>query len=171
MSDTEPDRPSLLQPDIQVIKRPKNWCAAQVIKQSCNAVESIVMPTKSRGKACVFSVKLTDSNEVQTLNAKYRNQNKPTNVLSFETDDDGIENQILPFTNLGDIIISKDVLSIEAKEKNISAGYHLAHLVTHGLLHLYGFDHIDDSEAEIMEDAEITILASMNIPNPYNPTL
>jgi probable rRNA maturation factor len=166
MSDTEPSRLQLLQPDIQIIKRADDWCASQVIKQSCEAVESMVLPIKSHSKPCKFSVHLTSSGEVQALNADYRQQDKPTNVLSFEAED-SIENKLLPYITLGDIIISKDVLSIEAEEQNIQEAYHLAHLVTHGLLHLYGFDHINEDEAEIMEATEIAILASMNIPNPY----
>lgn len=166
MSDTPSKSLKILQPDIQIIKKPNNWCPIQVIKQTCNAVEKLVLPIKSAGKPCMFCIKLTTSDEVQKLNFEYRDKNKPTNVLSFETGD-CIEDKIFPFVNLGDIIISNDVLLSEAREKNIQEGYHLAHLVTHGLLHLYGLDHINDDEAEIMENAEIAILASMNIANPY----
>jgi probable rRNA maturation factor len=166
MSDTEPSGSRFLRPDITIKKQTPNCYPEKVIESSCAAVEKSVLPAKSFGKPCVFSVQLTDNDEIQALNATYRKQNKPTNVLSFEVED-CLENQLLPYISLGDIIISSDVLSAEAKDKNISENDHLAHLVTHGLLHLYGFNHIEEAEAKVMESAEISILDSMNIKNPY----
>lgn len=167
MSDTESSGPKpLLQPDIQVLEILDSFRAEEVIRHTCNAVEQTVLPAKSKGKPCAFSIQITDSNTVQQLNKQYRQKDMPTNVLSFENEE-GVEAQFLPFVMLGDIIISKDVLQKEAVEKNIPTQNHLAHLVTHGLLHLYGLDHLEETEAEIMEDAEIRILSSMDINNPY----
>ena len=101
---------------------------------------------------------LTNDKEIQTLNKEYRGKNKPTNVLSFETGD-----EIL----LGDIVMSIDTLLKEAKEQKISVADHYAHLLCHGMLHLLGFDHIEEDEANEMEFFEIEILKEFKIANPY----
>lgn len=118
-----------------------------------------------------ISVKLTNNDEVQQLNKDYRNKDKPTNVLSFPlvpkdmlvslaNTDDG---EIL----LGDIIMAHDVCAKEASDKDISMIDHAAHLMVHGTLHLLGYDHINDNDAEIMEDMETKALHSLHIANPY----
>lgn len=105
-----------------------------------------------------ISVMLTGDKEIQLLNKEYRRKNKPTNVLSFETGD-----EIL----LGDIVMSIDTLMREAKEQKKSLENHYVHLLCHGVLHLLGFDHIDDDEANEMEFFEIEILRRLKIANPY----
>ena len=95
---------------------------------------------------------------------------KPTNVLSFANIDDENFEQDISLSDkieLGDIIIAFETMQREAKEKNITLHDHYCHLFTHGLLHLLGFDHIEDDEAEYMEDFEIQILKTMDIANPY----
>lgn len=104
------------------------------------------------------SITLTDDKEIHKLNRDYRNIDKTTNVLSFELQDDIL---------LGDIFISLDTVKREAKELNISVEEHTAHMVVHGILHLLGYDHIKDDEAEIMEKEEVKILKTLNIKNPY----
>lgn len=106
------------------------------------------------------SIVLTNDDEIHKLNKEYRNIDKPTNVLSFELQDDIL---------LGDIYISFDTVMKEAKEQGISFENHTAHMVVHGVLHLLGFDHIKDEEAEIMENKEVGILKKLNIKNPYMP--
>ena len=121
-------------------------------------------------KPIVINLSLSDNNTVQQLNAEFRKMDKPTNVLSFANidSDDFCENikqekQI----ELGDIIIALGVLQEEAKVKNISLKDHFAHLLVHGILHLFGYDHQDDKDAEEMEQIEINILSRLNINNPY----
>ena len=109
-------------------------------------------------KGMEVNIMLTNDKEIQTLNKEYRGKNKPTNVLSFETGD-----EIL----LGDIVMSIDTLLKEAKEQKISVADHYAHLLCHGMLHLLGFDHIEEDEANEMEFFEIEILKEFKIENPY----
>lgn len=109
-------------------------------------------------KGMEISILLTGDREVQELNKNYRGKDKPTNVLSFETGDEFL---------LGDIVMSLATLKKEAKAQHISVRNHYAHLLCHGVLHLLGFDHIDEEEAREMEFFEIKILESLGIANPY----
>ncbi len=105
-----------------------------------------------------FSLLLTNDGHIQQLNRNFRNKDKPTNVLSFP---DG-ENDYL-----GDIAISLETITKEAKEQDKDFYHHFAHMVIHGLLHLKGHDHENDAEAEKMESLEVKILADIGIKNPY----
>lgn len=108
------------------------------------------------------SITLTDDAEIHSLNRQYRNIDRPTNVLSFELGDDIL---------LGDIYISLDTVQREAADAGISVQEQTAHMVVHGMLHLQGYDHIDDDEARIMEGKEIEVLKKMGIKNPYSDDL
>lgn len=113
---------------------------------------------------------LSDDNEVHTLNRDFRGMDKPTNVLSFAAVDDpdfDRNTKLFGEIELGDIIIALETMQREAAEKGIPLRDHFCHLFTHGILHLLGFDHIEDDEAEYMEEFEINILKRLNIKNPY----
>ena len=112
-----------------------------------------------RNKDAEVSITLTDDTEIHKLNKKYRGMDKPTNVLSFELGDDLL---------LGDIYISLDTVKREAAAAGISVAEHTAHMVVHGMLHLRGYDHIRDDEAEKMESREIAILKKLGYKNPYS---
>lgn len=112
--------------------------------------------------ACV----MTDDQEIQKLNARFRGQDKPTNVLSFEADPEGPCLQGSPRV-LGDIIISLDTLLREAAEQGKTLQDHASHMLVHGTLHLLGLDHIRDDEAEIMEKIEVETLSALGVANPY----
>jgi probable rRNA maturation factor len=123
-------------------------------------------------KAAVsVSIRLSDNAEVQILNRDYRAKDKPTNILSFpmiqrdmlETAANTDDGEIL----LGDMILAYETCAQEADEKAISLEQHVTHLIVHGMLHLVGFDHMDDIEAEHMQALEVKALASMGLPNPY----
>ncbi|WP_206484218.1 rRNA maturation RNase YbeY [Thalassotalea sp. G2M2-11] len=109
------------------------------------------------------TVRLVERDESQSLNLQYRGKDKPTNVLSFPFElPDGVELDLL-----GDLIICADVVAQEAKEQDKPLMHHWAHMVIHGCLHLLGYDHISDEEAEEMEALEVQLLANLTIPDPY----
>lgn len=121
-------------------------------------------------KPIVINLSLSNNEEVQRLNAEFRGKDKPTNVLSFANiDDDDFEMMLAECEEieLGDIIVALETLEDEAGQKKISLYEHFAHLLVHGILHLFGYDHQDDEEAEEMESLEIKILKLLDIENPY----
>lgn len=106
------------------------------------------------------SVLLTDNGEIQTLNRDWRGKDAPTDVLSFPADA-----MDKPF--LGDIAVALGVTQADAAARDLPLPQHLSHLLVHGLLHLLGHDHKDDTEAAEMEALEIAALASLGWPDPY----
>ena len=117
------------------------------------------------------SVRLTDDAEVQTLNRDYRGKDKPTNVLSFPLVQrdlfEGLTNSDDGEVLLGDIVLASGVCAAEAADKDVPVATHATHLIVHGLLHLLGYDHQGDAEAEAMEAIERSALASIGIADPY----
>ncbi len=110
-----------------------------------------------------LTIRITDEAEIQELNRTYRHQDKPTNVLSFPFEQPpGVE---IPL--LGDIIICAAVVAREADEQGKPLEAHWAHMVIHGTLHLLGYDHIEEAEAEEMEGLEIALLTALGYANPY----
>jgi probable rRNA maturation factor len=107
-----------------------------------------------------ITILLTDDAAVRELNAQFRGKDEPTNVLSFPA-------QPNPERHLGDIALAYGVCAREAAEQGKPIGRHLQHLTVHGVLHLLGYDHIGDDEAEVMEDLERTVLAGLGVPDPY----
>jgi len=138
-------------------------------------------------------VRIVDMNEAELLNSEYRNKDYATNVLSFVYDEpdlsgEGIdavefgeldnlidvnhasiegEEALTSIDYLGDIVICDEIISKEAKEQGKQYTEHFAHMVVHGILHLNGYDHEIEEEAEEMEKIEIKILARIGIQNPY----
>lgn len=110
-----------------------------------------------------LTIRLVNIEESQQLNNQYRQKDKPTNVLSFPFEvPDGIELNLL-----GDLVVCVQVVEQEAKEQGKILFDHWAHMIIHGCLHLLGYDHINDIDAEEMEALEIKILAELSINNPY----
>ena len=112
------------------------------------------------------SVLIVDADEMRALNRDYRDQDKPTNVLSFPAGPiEGLpEVEPLP---IGDIVVCADVVSAEAAEQSKPLQDHFAHMLVHATLHLPGFDHIEDEEAAAMEALETRAPAAHGIPDPY----
>ncbi|MFQ3191856.1 MAG: putative rRNA maturation factor [Paraglaciecola sp.] len=110
-----------------------------------------------------LTIRLVTIEESQQLNSQYRHKDKPTNVLSFPFEvPEGIELNLL-----GDLVVCVPVIEREAKEQSKSLLDHWAHIIIHGCLHLLGYDHITDADADEMEALEIKILAYLSIGNPY----
>ena len=117
-------------------------------------------------RAREVSVRVVDADEMQQLNCEYRDQDKPTNVLSFPAGNlEGLPDEAE--SPLGDIVVCATVVADEANQQGKSVADHWAHMIVHGTLHLLGFDHENDSEAAEMEDLEIRILTDHGIANPY----
>lgn len=124
-----------------------------------------------KGKTVEISVVFTNDENIRLLNKEYRNVDKTTNVLSFP-----IYRDIEDFLNsikfedyllLGDIVLSIETLEKESKDQEKTFENHMTHLIIHSILHLFGFDHMNDDEAEEMESLEIKILKNFGIDNPY----
>ncbi len=112
------------------------------------------------------AVALSSDATVKTLNAAYRNKDKPTNVLSFPAHAGARPEPGAPRL-IGDVVLAAETVAAEAADLGIPPAHHLQHLVVHGLLHLAGFDHETDAEAEAMEALETRILAHLGIADPY----
>lgn len=111
------------------------------------------------------AILLTDDSAIREINRQWRDQDKPTNVLSFPAAAAGKE-----AAHLGDIVIAYETLASEAAAENKPFAHHLAHLVIHGYLHLLGYDHMTDADAARMEQLETTLLHQLGIPDPYAPS-
>jgi probable rRNA maturation factor len=110
-----------------------------------------------------IAIVLADDSAIRTLNRNWRKKDKPTNVLSFPAPRSGRR----PPQHLGDIVIAYQTTAREARTEQKPFRHHLAHLAVHGFLHLIGYDHEADEEAQVMEKLEISVLARIRVPNPY----
>jgi probable rRNA maturation factor len=163
--------------DLTIVAHERKWYVAaadfeQYVEQVC--LRTLKHQEKHLLKYCPnvaseavgIALVFVDSQEVQKLNKQFRGKDAPTNVLSFAADMEGLqpENQEIV---LGDVIFAYEVIEAEAAEQGKDFIAHLTHMIVHGLLHLLGFDHMSESDAEIMERIEIDILQSFDIANPY----
>lgn len=111
----------------------------------------------------IVSVQVVSNDEMRELNRTWRGKDRPTNVLSFPMElPDEVDLKIL-----GDLVLCADVINTEAEQQHKPVKAHWAHMVVHGMLHLQGYDHIDDEQAEAMEALEIRILNQLGFDNPY----
>ena len=119
---------------------------------------------RQRSADSEMTIRLVDETEGRELNLTYRHKDYATNVLSFPAD---VPDEMLDIPLLGDLVICVPVVEREAAEQGKALDAHWAHLVMHGCLHLLGYDHIDDDEAEEMEALERELLAELGHPDPY----
>ncbi len=136
------------------------------------AVETVRRAISAAARHCTahgasngeVSVMLTDDEAIRLLNHRWRRIDKPTNVLSFPA---AMAANSAPEPLLGDIVIAYETVARESTEEHKPFLHHLAHLAAHGFLHLMGYDHRTDSQADAMEGLERDILADLDIADPY----
>ena len=144
---------------IEVEIESPDWTAA-LEDAGTLAAQAAEAALKSAGRDGDVVVLLTGDAELAELNQGFRDQPDPTNVLSFPSPESARP-------HLGDIAVAYGVCAREAKQQGKSLAHHLMHLVAHGVLHLVGYDHQDESEAETMEALERRVLAGLGAPDPY----
>ena len=138
-----------------------------------NAVIETVLhdvPFLSENKNFSINLALSDDQTVQKLNKEFRGMDKPTNVLSFANIDDDSFEQILAIEDdieLGDVIVAYETMRVQAEEIGETLEHHFAHLWVHGMLHILGYDHMEEQERLEMEAKEIKILSKLGVNNPY----
>jgi len=130
--------------------------AAAAVREAINAAADEI--SSPAGEVAVL---LADDSALRRLNKQWRGIDKPTNVLSFPATKAGAK------TALGDIVIAYETLARECRDERKEFAHHLSHLAVHGFLHLMGYDHETDSDADAMEELESAILARLHMPNPY----
>lgn len=164
--------------NIDVISQDIAWNDSKLNKIMLQATKEVLdyLHISKYANHIEFSIILTNNTSIQNLNKQYRDQNKPTNTLSFPAHNiNPKEMENIKFHDgfalLGDVIFTYQVIENEAKEQNKEFKNHFAHLLIHGLLHLCGFNHQIDSEADEMENIEIELLHNMGIQSPYEKQL
>jgi probable rRNA maturation factor len=170
------DAPSLPAIDITVTVEDNAWSQAltdaaaraeAAVEAAINAARADTTagaPLPKTAVAYEMGVVLTDDARIRKLNNEWRDQDKPTNVLAFESPDEPPEGA--PW-QLGDVIVAFGTTAGEAEAAGLTLADHLVHLVVHGVLHLFGYDHILDEDAEEMEVLETQVLAGMGVADPY----
>lgn len=153
------------------------WQEAGLEALAEQAVSAVLAHFALDPEDCEISLLACDDPRIADLNAEFREKAKPTNVLSWPAEDLAAEEDggtpALPeadFTGeypLGDIAVSYDTCAREAAEAGKPLGDHTRHLIVHGMLHLFGYDHIRDRDAALMEGIEVLLLGKMGIANPY----
>lgn len=113
------------------------------------------------------SLQIVSTEESQQLNNDYREKNKPTNVLSFPMELPKSLIEEMPVSLLGDLVVCAQVVAAESLQQGKTMNEHWAHMLVHGMLHLQGYDHIEDAEAELMEQKEVVVLNKLGFENPY----
>lgn len=134
--------------------------AARLVRVAAEAAMMSVGPLPVSEGGASLNVLLTDDASVRTLNARFRDKDAATNVLSFPA----LPN---PENLLGDVALAFGICVREAGEQGKPLAHHLQHLTVHGVLHLLGYDHIGDDEAEAMEGLERAVMAKLGVPDPY----
>jgi probable rRNA maturation factor len=146
--------------DVQfATNRPAELEDAEIV----GGAESVIRRMGDDPAAVEACIRIVEESESEALNRDYRDHNKPTNVLSFPAE------LVVPDGErvLGDIVICDPVVRQEAQAQDKRVHDHYLHMVVHGMLHLYGYDHIDPAEADAMEDLEREILGGLGVADPY----
>jgi probable rRNA maturation factor len=151
---------------IDVIVRSARWrkrpTAKATVKKAVLAAAKAVSTPRAE-----LAIVLTDDSAIRTLNRDWRGKNAPTNVLSFPAAAPGKVQSASPY--IGDVVIAYQTVAREAADEGKPFNHHLAHLAVHGFLHLLGYDHENDRDANKMERLERKILKRLAVPDPYAP--
>jgi probable rRNA maturation factor len=154
-------------PQIEVIVRSARWrkrpTAKTIVKKAVLAAARAVST-----RPIELAIVLSDDSAIRALNRDWRGKNAPTNVLSFPAAPAGKARSASPY--VGDIVIAYQTMAREAVAEGKPFNHHLTHLAVHGFLHLLGYDHENERDAEKMERLERKILKRLAIPDPYAPT-
>jgi len=136
----------------------------------CLPGENQLAALAGRPTTAEVSVKLCSVEAMQALNRDYRGKDAPTNVLSFPSEMQALvqADGKTQFWPLGDVVLCPEVVAREANEQGKLLSHHRAHMIVHGVLHLLGYDHVEQAQAEAMEQLEIQILSKNMVPDPYS---
>ncbi|MGN7771605.1 rRNA maturation RNase YbeY [Phyllobacterium sp. 22552] len=153
--------------DIDILVETDGWPGEAALSDLASIAIAAVWDELASGNQpdSELSLVFTDDAAIKELNNDWRHKDKPTNVLSFPAFP--IKPGQAPGPMLGDIVIARETVVREAEDEEKSFDHHLTHLIVHGVLHLLGYDHETDDEAEEMEQLERKILARLAIPDPY----
>ena len=152
---------------VDIIIEDGDWSAFAPVEPAIRqAADALAAVAGLCDRPSIAALALSSDARVKKLNETYRAKPVPTNVLSFPTPPDAPQEPDEPRA-LGDIVMAAETIAREAIEMGIPPRHHLQHLVVHGLLHLLGFDHQTDTQADKMESLETRILATIEVPNPY----
>lgn len=158
-----------MKPDIDIDVRAAFWGNLSFdVTELCRAAATEAVSTASEASnELEISIVLADDAFVQELNRNWRNIDAPTNVLAFPCSGDDESDPVGAERLLGDVVVAFETARREAAALPLPLEHHFAHLIIHGVLHLLGYDHIDDGDAVIMEKLEVKALARLGIGNPY----
>jgi len=153
--------------DIEVLLEDGSWAGAlpEIEALARTAAETALRTVRPPGRPLSATVLLADDATLQDLNRRFRDKNRPTNVLAFESGE-AVQGPTGPL-HLGDIAIAAETTFREAADYDRPLAHHVQHLVVHGVLHLVGYDHEAAAEAAVMESLEVEILARLGVADPY----
>ena len=163
---SDPEPPERL--DVTIVEEGGDWSPFPARDETIITAAAALArhPRCSRARGAEASIVLGDDALLRSLNHTYRGKDRPTNVLSFPFQPPpGAEQG----RYIGDVVLAATTVAREAGEQGTAPAHHLQHLVIHGLLHLLGFEHETDAQAEVMERLEVQILSALGIDDPYAP--
>jgi len=149
---------------VEVVRRCARWEGRITDNVIVGAAEAAFAAGGRIAGPAELSLLLSDDAEIKRLNETWRGKDEPTNVLSFPLNGAPPVDGSQP---LGDVAIAYETVAGEAQGRGISVGQHTVHMVVHGVLHLIGYDHMSDEDAQSMEALEVQVLADLGLPDPY----
>ena len=145
--------------NIYIFQKEAKWRVTEI-----STIRKVIKTTKIQRNG--LTIRLSNDKDIKAFNLKWKGINKPTNILSFISNDNlfSFENNMI---YLGDIIVSYDTILKEVKIRKIGFQDHLSHILIHGILHLKGYTHAKEEDTRLMQNEEKRLLKNLNIKNPY----